>query len=90
MQDKNSILNAKTIPDFLQAVNREYSLNLPTDFSGDSPVSQLMGAETEEITEKEEKYILYTARGQPINFKTTQSKALKAGVIIKVKTSTAV
>jgi hypothetical protein len=48
MTNENAILVAKTIPDFFNAINQEYGLALPTDFSDDSPVSKLLLAGRQE------------------------------------------
>ncbi len=84
----DQILKAKSVSNFLNAINNTYQLNLPTDFSGDSPVSQLMQKQIK-VTQGNGEDILYTAtaRGDPFNFETPN---LTAWVIITVKTSTAV
>ena len=86
METNDNLLNATTIPDFFTAINEKYHLDLPTDFSVNSPVSHLM---QKKISVKQGKGedILYTARGHPFNFDTPN---LTAWVIITVKTSTAV
>lgn len=84
MTDNDPLLKATTIPAFLDAVNNKYNLNLPTDFSVDSPISKLMGTKIKvELGEMEG--ILYEARGDPFNF---ENPNLTAWVIITVKTST--
>lgn len=78
MIDSNYILKIKNLPDFLTAINNTYQLNLPTDFSGDSPVSQLMQKNIK-VTQGNGEHILYTAtaRGYPFNFETPNLTAVK-------------
>ena len=83
MENNNPILQSKTIPEFLKTVNDRYDLNLPTDFSGDSPVSKLLQTNIKVEPGKVES-ILYEARGDPFCFK---NSSLRAKVIITVVTS---
>jgi hypothetical protein len=83
MSDFNSLTEITTIPDFLNAVKEKYQLNLPTDFSGNSPISKLMQTKIKVELGKTEG-ILYEARGDPFNF---ENSSLKAKVIIAIVTS---
>ena len=42
MDDNNLKLEARNITDFLKTINDKYQLNLPTDFTDNTPVSQIM------------------------------------------------
>ena len=88
MTNENAILTAKTVPDFFNAINQEYGLALPTDFSDDSPVSKLLNRS---ITfDPPEKGILYKARGDPLDyppFNFGENYKLTAIVIITVENS---
>ncbi|MDJ0589441.1 MAG: hypothetical protein QNJ72_05495 [Pleurocapsa sp. MO_226.B13] len=42
MDNNNPILEANNIADFLKLVNKRYQLELPTDFSENTPISQII------------------------------------------------
>lgn len=56
MENDNLILQATTISKLLKAINEKYKLNLPTDFTENTPISQIilqLQTEIQEIQSRE-------------------------------------
>lgn len=77
------ILNAQTISDLFKIANDEYDLNLPTNFSGKSPLSSLLKTKIT-VTAENREGVLYCARGDPFHF---ANPNLTARVIITIETA---
>lgn len=68
MANTDTILTETTVSGFLTAINQKYQLNLPTDFSDDSAISQLLKQPITVSPGGEKTTIIYTARGSPLDF----------------------
>lgn len=67
MSSSDPILDETNVSSFLAAINKKYTLTLPTDFSGDSPISQLL-KQPITVSPGDEESVAYTARGSPLDF----------------------
>ena len=68
MNNDDPVLTETSVSSFLDAVNKKYQLNLPTDFSGDSAMSQLLKQPIKVSLGGEKPMVIYTARGSPLDF----------------------
>lgn len=66
MSSSDPILDKTNVSSFLDAVNKKYTLTLPIDFSGDSPISQLL-KQPITVSPGDEESVAYTARGSPLD-----------------------
>ena len=89
MSNDVTILVKTSVSSFLDAVNKKYQLNLPTDFSDNCPISQLLKQPITVSLGDETTTVLFTARGDPLdfppfNFGVNLQKPLNAIVFITV------
>ena len=85
MTNTDRILATKTIKTFIEEVNESYHLNLPTEFPETTPLWKIWQTHVE-VTQGDTDSILFTARGDPLDFPpfTIGSPKLKTIVILTV------
>jgi hypothetical protein len=68
MANIDTISRQTNVSGFLESLNEKYHLNLPTDLSGNSPIFQLLKQPITVSLGDETTTVLFTARGDPLDF----------------------